>query len=289
MTTPALPQMTDPKPPANPSSQPPGNPTPPISTDPPTDPAINLAEEKRKRMEALHLRTIQEQGAKLTNVEAELAQLKADSDARNAPTPDEDAKKFYANPRAIIREELDKVIAPLNEFRRDFQNENEYTRLLAGFKQDPRYAKYLANPTFSNYVGDLVSHSMKNGGQLSADMIDAAVRHGLGSVLAGDLVLTAPVAPVPPTDPSNPNPPSGDPPVTPAPDNYTRPPYLEPTPPLGPDRTPAKPALRELTESEDRLRKERGKTVEEFLAWQNMADSEVLDSKLGIPEPKGTK
>ncbi len=291
MTTPAIPKMTPVVPPVdppNPSLPLPVNPTPPILTDPPTDPVINLAEEKRKRMEALHLATIQEQGARVTTLSAEVAELKAEADKRNAPTPDEDAKKFYANPRAIIREELEKVIAPLNEFRREFQGNDEYNRLLANFKEDPRYAKYLANPKFSGYVEDLVSHSMKNGGKLSVDMIDAAVRHGLGSVLAGDLVLVAPTpTPVIPVDPANPTPPTpGDPPVTPVtPVDYVRPPYLEPTPPPGPGVTPTKPVLRDLTESEDRLRRERGQTVESFLAWQSMPEADVVDSRLDIPVP----
>ncbi len=64
------------------------------------------------------------------------------------------------------------------------------------------------------------------------------------------------------------------------------PPYLQPSSPPQKTKTEGK-QYRDLTENEDRLRRERNMSKEDWLEWLEIDATDVIDSKIGLkPEEK---
>ena len=190
---------------------------------------------------------------------------------------EESAKKFYADPMAAIHEALEKAVAPLNEFKNRFEGEADYVRIKKGLMSNPVYAQHLANPQFAGIIDDLIADGQRGTGiQVNEQIVEAAIKHTLGSIVAGDVVI-APVAGVT----------TEEKPGT-KPEDSVIPPYLQPSSPPLPSRTTEK-QYRDLTENEARLAKERGQTKEQYLDWLEVDPSDVIDSKTGIPEKKEVK
>ena len=148
-----------------------------------------LTEAQKLKIFDLQTKTVRDQGAKITQVQRELDELKAQKKEEDKPTVEESAKKFYADPVAVMREELQKAIAPLNKFKDRFESDNEYDGIKKRLKVNPAFSEHLSNPQFEAAVDALIADGQKTGIKLSDDIVIATIKHTIGDVVTGELVL----------------------------------------------------------------------------------------------------
>lgn len=258
---------------------------PPVSSDPPTpqnpnpssDGATETEDEKRKRYISILEDTIREQNRKL--------QAAADAGTTQPPTtaskltPEEEKQAFYQDPvtvtRNIVNEALDRTIAPLTEFVREFRGQGTTQRLIERFKVDPRFSNMWDSQiegAVTNFLGTLSPD------QINEATVQSAVIQAIGLRAAG-LLQGSPGPTPPPTPPSTPK--NGNPPVPPTP------PHMRPSAPPGPGEQPVKPKLRALTENEERIRRENKQTVEEYLNWLEVPATDV--TKVDLNKVRGVQ
>ena len=242
--------------------------------DPVTKPG-ELTDAQKLRIYEIQQKTVREQGARLTATERELAELKAKADEVSKPSTEDEAKAFYANPRKVIMEVMEEVVAPLNVFKDRFENETEYTKIKRGLMANPVYAQHLNNPQFAAIVDELIAEGQRTTGNVNEGMVEAAIKHTIGSIVTGDVVLAAVPGSEVVTEKGK---------ETKVEDQLI-PPYLAPSSPPYKEKETVK-QYRDLTENEARLARERGQTKEQYLDWLEVDPADVIDSKIGIPEKK---
>ncbi|KKM85637.1 hypothetical protein LCGC14_1287040 [marine sediment metagenome] len=239
-----------------------------------------LSDAQKLKIYEIQSKTVREQGARLSATEKELAELRAAKEEAAKPTVEESAKSFYADPTKAIKDALALAIAPLNEFKDRIESETSYDRIKKNLMANPVYAQHLGNAQFSAVVDALVAEGQKTTGQVTEAMVEATIKHTIGSVVTGDIVLT-------PVKGSETNETLT---TDRAKEEETKliPPYLHPSsPPFR--KADDKKQYRDLTENEARLAKERGMTKEQYLDWLVVDPSDVIDSKIGVPEKGGDK
>ncbi len=241
--------------------------TSPTLTSPPKD---QLTDAQKLKIFELQTKTVRDQGASLARLKKDFDELKAKKEEENQPTLDERSKGFYADPVKIIREELQKAIAPLNEFKNRFESDSEYDRIKKGLKANPVFAEHLSNPQFESVVDQLIAEGQRTGVQLNENIVIATIKHTIGDVVTGELVLDIPKKTGNETGNENKKE-----------EERMIPPYLAPSSPPQKTRGTEK-QYRDLTENEDRLRRERGMTKEQYLNWLEVDSNDVIDSKIGI-------
>ena len=229
-----------------------------------------LSDAQKLRVYEIQTKTVRDQGARITAAEKELADLKAKKEEEAKPSMEESAKKFYADPVGTMKEAMAEMVAPLNEFKDRFESESEYVKVKRNLMTNPVYAQHLNNPQFSSIIDELIAEGQKTTGQVSEAMVEAAIKHTIGSIAVGDVVID-PVKGVE----------NGDKGKKVETESAFIPPYLAPSSPPH-KRAEDKKQLRELTENEARLAKERGMSKEVYLAWLEVDPSDVIDSRIGI-------
>lgn len=260
------------------SSQNEGKATSATSTSPQKD---QLTDAQKLRVYEIQTKTVRDQGARLSAAESELAELKTKSEEVAAPTLEESAKRFYADPVGTMKEAMAEMVAPLNAFKDRFESDSEYTKIKRSFATNPAFAEHLSNPQFVGVVDDIMAEGQKIGTKINANNVEAAIIHTIGSIAVGNVVID-PIKP----DGGEEN--KGEEVKVDDKGNEAGfiPPYLAPGSP--PQRkTSTEKQYRELTENEARLARERGQTKEEYLNWLEVDPADVIDSKIGIPEKKG--
>lgn len=255
-----------------------------ISTSPPGDPVTKpgeLTDAQKLKIFEIQTRTVKDQGARLTATENELAKLKSEREEASKPTIEESAKTFYANPMKAIEEALEKAVAPLHEFKNRFESDSEYEKIKKGLMVNPVYAQHLDNAEFASIIDDLINEGTRSGIEISVGNVEAAIKHTIGSIVTGDIVLT---------------PVKGSETVVKGVETKVEvkegqredmqiPPYLAPSSPPYKKAADVK-QYRELTENEARLARERGQSKEEYLDWLEVDPADVIDSKIGMPVKK---
>lgn len=223
-----------------------------------------LTDAQKLKIFELQTKTVRDQGARITQIQREFDEFKAKEEEKELPTQEESAKKFYADPVSVMREELEKAIAPLNAFKDRFESDSEYDRIKRGLKANPNYSKHLSDPQFEAVIDELVADGQRLGTKVNEDIVAAAIKHTIGSLVTGDIVFDS---------------------VTETKDKKEEdkviPPYLQPSSPPQKSRD-KREQLRDLTENEERLRRERGQTKEEYLKWLEVDSNDVIDSKIGV-------
>lgn len=272
-----IPQMTpkEGEKPEETSSPQSANPTSGISTNPPKDPPTEKTQEQLiaedfQRRDSLAQRQIADQNRKIAELTANVNKLVTEKAKKPTQTPDEAAKEFYKNPRKVIQDVMAETVAPLNAFRESFESDSAYAKLKAQFKADPRYAAYFQRQGFEGLIDSVVEESTKNGVEISPLFIESAITHTIGQVAVGTVQFPDPIAE------------AAKPEETPA----MIPPYLAPSSPPAVRRSAPKNEHRELTEQEDRIRREQDMSVAEWWEWMEMPSTGVIDSKVGIEEKK---
>ena len=250
-----------------------------ISKSQPGDPSTKsgeLTDAQKLRIFEIQTRTVKDQGARLTAAEDELAKLRVEKEEAAKPTIDESAKAFYADPRKAIEEALEKAIAPLNKFKDRFESGTEYERIKKGLMVNPVYAQHLDNAQFAAIVDELIEEGARSGIQVSVGNVEAAIKHTIGSIVTGDIVL-APVKGSEVAVVQGARGAEGEPKR----EDMQIPPYLAPSSPPFKKAEDTK-QYRELTENEARLARERGQTKEQYLDWLTVDPADVIDSKIGM-------
>ena len=234
-----------------------------------------LSDTQKLRVYDIQTKTVRDQGARLSAAERELDELRATKKEEAKPTVDESAKQFYADPAKMIKDALAEAIAPLNQFKDRFETDSEYGRIKKNLMVNPVFAQHLANPEFSSIIDELVIEGTRSGTKVSEGMVEAAIKHTIGSIVTGDVVLK-------PVKGSETTVVEGK--ETEREDTQI-PPYLAPSSPPHKKTVEGK-QYRDLTENEARLAKERNMTKEAYLDWLEVDPSDVIDSKIGVPAKK---
>ena len=234
-----------------------------------------LSDAQKLRVYDIQTKTVKDQGARLSAAERELDELRAAKEEAAKPTIEESAKKFYADPAKAISEALAEAIAPLNAFKDRFETDSEYERVKKSLMVNPVFAQHMANPEFASIIDELVIQGTKSGTKVSEGMVEAAIKHTIGSIVTGDVVLK-PVKGLETTVVEGKETEREDTQI---------PPYLAPSNPPHKKTVDIK-QYRDLTENEARLAKERNMTKEAYLDWLEVDPSDVIDSKIGVPAKK---
>ena len=256
--------------PATPQTTP--SPAPATSVQPAAAAGAGVPQEELERLR--RLAETQEQVIKdlyRNNTQLEQRQREINSRVEKIenPPPSQDSvnKEFWSNPvgvmRNLISEEVARTTKPLNE---QFAL-SAYDRLKAATKS--QYADVWDK--IEKDVDAFVATAQAQGVQLTPDLVNIAALTQIGVLYKnGGLPTGAPAGGQPAVN----TPPAREP------VSFT-PPHLPPSAPSIPGREPEKPALRALTENEERLRREYGMTHERFLAWMETPPSAVVTMKRG--------
>lgn len=197
------------------------------------------------------------------------------------PTKEQLNNQFWADPTSVIKNMFEEMVAPLKEAAGELRATTAYDRLKGDFKNDPAFAKLFRNPAAEQALDRMVS------GQKNINK---------ETMLANIMALTGAIAlnQVPGVSfddkEQNNSAANNNNTSTSRSTQMTLPPHLRPSAPSAPSRDDTnKPKIRELTENEERMRRENKMTHEDFLALIDIRGDEVIHSKIGIKPNGGTK
>ena len=233
-----------------------------------------LTDAQKLRIYEIQTKTVKDQGTRLTATENELAALKAKADEVTAPTLEESAKKFYADPVGTMKEAMAEMVAPLNAFKDRFESDSEYAKIKRNFAANPAFAQHLSNPQFVGVIDSIIAEGQKAGTEINENNVEAAIIHTIGSIAVGNVVIDPVTKPTEDDE-------KGDKKVDEGNEAGFIPPYLASSSPPH-KKASAKEQLRELTENEARLARERGQSPADYLAWLEVDPADVIDSKIGM-------
>ena len=236
--------------------------------------------EQPNRLLELMEANMREQAQRLRALESENNQLRnvRQTEELNPPIQpgQQDAEAFWRDPAAniqrLIREETQRAVKPLYDFKTQMERQSGYDGLKNRFRADRRYAEMFPK------IEALVDQLMSNADPTEQNM-QLAVLSAIGTVVTGQAPgVTIGGPPTTTTQPTN-----GQPPQTTQETRVITPAHLRSSPPQ-PVVENAPPKLRDLTELESRLARERGQSKEEFLQWLDVPATEVATSRIGKPE-----
>lgn len=174
------------------------------------------------------------------------------------PTPEQE-KEFFDKPvsttRDLIREEIQKAIAPLNQFTAQTQRAQFIEQCKTQMRANPSQFPYI------DQVERLLDQILSQTPNLDVNSVVAAYNLAVGTYISQGGSLTAPNGNNPPTPPAN----RGTPPVN-------NPPHVRPTPPVPPP-SPSSRKIRPLTENEKKIARFNRFTDEEYLVWSGEIDA----------------
>lgn len=195
-----------------------------------------------------------------------------------APTlTEEEARQlFYNNPLQVLDDRdkklmqaLQRTIDPLIEFTKSMRGDGTpYGKLKNQFRSDPRFSAALNDPAVDQAIDRLMDKAELSEANMMQAVVSAVGMKNMG--LLGMVGINQPATP--------PTPPPTNTPTS----NTVIPAHLRPTAPASPANPNKKPELRELTELEMRICRERGMTKEDYLAWLDVPDTDVPTSKIGL-------
>lgn len=205
----------------------------------------------RNDLDLLSRRAMGEMSNEITQLRQEIQRL------QSAPAPQQNEANFFERPREIIREEVQQTVAPLLDFQKAYQRDQQYQMLKRQVLASPQLGPLLRQ------VESVVDQMMQGADPTPASM-QAAIFSAIGMQTAGLIPAnaTTPPAAMPATPPVHNNQPNGGPVI---------PPNIPPSAPPPPRRTEnTDPNKRPLTESERRIKEAMGlKSDEEYLAYLN--------------------
>lgn len=174
---------------------------------------------------------------------------------------DEQKNRFFNEPMNVIREEINRSVAPLLEFTKKFNQQNVYTELKGRYKNDPRFAQIF--PQIEATVDSIMANSEVNEQNMYAAILSAIGMLTTGLIPGGAPNTTS--TPTAPTTSQTPKPP------------VTTPAHLRPTAPAAPQKQKA--PVRQLTENERRLARMHGMTPEQYIAYMELDSTQVATYK----------
>lgn len=186
------------------------------------------------------------------------------------------AEQFFADPVGIMDSRLERklraTVEPLIEFVQQMKGSTKIDQFVSQFKSDSRFNSQW-DDGLERYVREQAATVNPN--QLNEQTFGLVVLTGLGMKAAG-LLPGSSVLKQPASTPANPPMPAN---------REIIPPYLAPSNmPASGDTNRGEKKLRPLNEHEERLRRERKQTHEEFLSWLDVPASQVAISDVGKPK-----
>jgi len=255
------------------------------AADLPTTTATEQPAPQNNRLLELMEANMRDQAARLRTAEAENTRLRnaGQQSELNPPIPTETAGDFWQNPAAniqkLIREETQRAVKPLYDFKTQMERQSGYDGLKSRFKNDPRYAEIF--PKIEGMVDQMMT-----GAEANDQNMQLAVLSAIGSVVTGQ-VPGVQLTPANGQQQQQQTQVTGAPPSNQPQQQQGRvitPAHLRSTPvTLQPENNA--PATRDLTELEARLAKERGLNKEEYLQWLDLPATQVATSTIGKPKP----
>lgn len=215
-------------------------PTPAAPSNPPAPPTNDI----RAELDALQRRAL----AELSQKNEELQRQLAEKNKTPRSTPEEDSQLLFKNPRQLIREEMQEIVAPLIEFRNQFAKQSAYDNLKANLRSNPQlFAIYNEIAAHVDQAMQTVEPTMQN--------LQTVIFSVYGAYKAG-LIPNSQPSHIPATT---------QPQVPPV----STPPHIPPSPPPVPRNTGNVPKVRELTEAEREIARRQGLTPEQYIAYLN--------------------
>lgn len=198
----------------------------------------------------------------------ELSQRVTTATTPPGPTDAERDTEFWKNPTRVIRDlistEMKATSAPINERLARTESEQIVDRAKERLKRE--YGDVWS--TLEPQVDQFLANATSQGVAVNDQVLDVAATAAFGAYHKG-LLTQRPPAPTPTPTPERP---------------VVTPPHTRPSVAAIPGReAPTREDLRPLTENEERLRRERKQTHEEFLSWLTVPPDQVITSKIGRP------
>jgi len=182
------------------------------------------------------------------------------------PTAEEADKEFWKTPTKSLAEMEARMRTQLIEEMRNTINpllvqHAVSAKEMALSKMQTQYADVwdAIEPT----VRQFIANAEASGTEISENVVSVATMAAAGAYYRGMLGTTPPSTPAPA-------------PVT----TTVTPPHLRPTPPSAPTEGTKKP-VRQLTENERRLARERGMTEEQYIDWLEVPSDSVVKATIG--------
>lgn len=245
--------------------------TPIITTPPNNPPAIEPEPPKQqdsRELMQIYDNILADKERENKEMRERLSRMEAE---RNAPPPNPEADRnaIFERPREIIRDEVNKAIAPLLEVVSGFRSSSVAEQYLNKYANDPRFANYW--PQIERHVRGALGQVK---GEINDQVVMSLVLGAIGAYQAGLL----PGATPPQNNNTLPNNP-------PAPPNNNRaaqldmntPPHLRPSaPPIAEPEVNKPPKRRALTENEKRLARIKGMSDDRYLDYLEMPANRVV-------------
>lgn len=272
-----------------PGSQSPPTPGTPNPNPPPTDKSVDtplkqsgagVPEEELRRLRELNaaqeatLRDYHRQNTELTQRLRGLDERVKKVEAPPGPSEDEVNQEFWKNPSGVmsrlIKEEMARTVGPLNERLSQQTQMSEYERTKQRLKAE--YSDIWDK--IEGSVDEFVRNASAQGVEINDQVMTVAALTASGMYYRGQIPGAPPAAPRA-SEPKK---------EEERPTTVFTPPHLRPSAPPIPGTEPAKKELRDLTENEKRLARERGMTTEQYLQWLDVPPEGVIASKIGRKE-----
>lgn len=250
----------------------------PISTleqTPPTNtpPAPPIEDPKDKQIKIFEDLT-RSQNARITELEQAMAANKPVAPPEEKISPEQFFADPYSHVANVVEKKMRDTVAPLIEYVAQLKGSTKIDQFVNQFKSDSRFSSQW-DDGLERYVREQAATVNPN--QLNENTFGLVVLTGLGMKAAGLLPGSTNRQSVPANNPpANPSMPTN---------REIIPPYLAPSNmPASSDGNRGEKKLRPLTEHEERLRRERRQTHEEFLSWLDVPASQVAFSDVGKPK-----
>lgn len=288
MGTSAKPAGGTPIPGSTPGSQSPSTPETRTPNPPPTDKNVEtpqspagtgVPDEELRRLRELNaaqeatLRDYHRQNAELRQRQRELDQRLSKVETPPGPSEDQMNQEFWKNPTGVmnklIKDELARTVGPLNERIQAQSQMSEYDRA----KQQLKLKYNDIWDKIEGSVDDFVRTASAQGVEVNDQLMEVAALTASGLYYRGQIPGVAPTPHV--AEPKK---------EEERPASVFTPPHLRPSAPPIPGAEPPKQELRDLTENEKRLARERGMTHEQYLQWLDVPPEGVVASRIGRKE-----
>lgn len=207
-----------------------------------------------EEVRAIYNSALQAASQRAQAAEQEAERLRSNQQAQPQPTQEESRQQFFDNPRELIRQEMQEVVRPLNDFQRNFSRQQALQEFFQRAQGQTAF-QYLANPQVSNALIQ-VAGTMP---EINDNALIAAY-----NMIVGHLFSTGALTPN--TNAARPTStePTVQPPATPRPN--------APLPPVS-----SKQKRRTLNEHEKQLARFNNMTEDSYLDFLEMDKSQVTN------------
>ena len=241
----------------------------------PTENAPPVSDDSQARLLNLYETGMQEARQRADRLERQLAQMQQQPAAPKVEDPPIDNNAFWQdsakNIERIVEKALDARIKPLTDFVAETRGTTRYEKIKESLRMNPGFKDKM--DTIEPYLDEVMRTT-----EVTEANVNTAALSLIGAMATGQLKPTEikRATGAPPPNPPNPSNTKNDAPMMPA--------HLRPS---GPSATPVqqKQARRDLTELEERIRREQKMTKDEYLDELENQGPMVIESLMPRKKP----